>query len=323
MKWGIMSTARINRLFLAGARQAADVEIVAVASRDRASAEHYAGEHGIERAHGSYEALLADDGVEALYISLPNSMHVEWSIKALEAGKHVLCEKPLSRRADEVRQAFDAAERNDRLLMEAFMYRHNPQTKRVVELVQDGAIGRLRLIRGAFSFHTASDSDVRLSTALAGGALMDVGCYCVNGARLLGGEPERVSAEQTLGGEGVDIVFAGTMRFADDVIGHFDAGLALAPRDELEVVGETGSLFLDDPWHCRTPAIELRRRDGTELIELEPVDSYGLEAENFSRAIRGEQPLLLGRDDALGQARAIEALYEAADTGRVVSLTSG
>ena len=152
---------------------------------------------------------------------------------------------------------------------------------------------------------------------------MDVGCYCVSGARLIAGEPERVSAEQVLGGDGVDIVFTGTMRFTDDVLAHFDAGLALASRDELEVVGEHGSLFLDDPWHCRVPVIELRRPDGTELIELVPADSYGLEAENFSRAIRGQEPALLGREDAVGQARAIEALYEAAETGRVVSLPSG
>jgi predicted dehydrogenase len=149
---------------------------------------------------------------------------------------------------------------------------------------------------------------------------MDVGCYCVNGARLIAGEPERVSAEAVTGGEDVDIVFAATMRFGDAVVGHFDAGLALATRDELEVVGEDGSLFLDDPWHCRAPLIELRREDGVERIELQATDSYRLEAENMSLAVRGEAPPLLGRDDAAGQARAIEALYEAADSGRTVTL---
>ena len=149
---------------------------------------------------------------------------------------------------------------------------------------------------------------------------MDVGCYCVSGARLLAGEPERVSAEQALGGDGVDIAFAGTMRFADDVIAHFDAGLALAARDELEVIGDAGALFLDDPWHARAPVIELRRDGGVERIELEPVDSYRLEAENMSAAIRGDGRPLLGRDDAVGQARAIEALYEAAGAGQVVTL---
>jgi predicted dehydrogenase len=320
VKWGILSTARINRLLIAGARGSPEAEIVAVASRDRPRADSYAREHGIERAHGSYEALLADPEVEVVYISLPNSMHAEWSVRALEAGKHVLCEKPLSRRSTDVDRAFDAAERHGKVLMEAFMYRHNPQTLRLIELIGQGAVGRLRVIRSAFSFAGLDPSDVRLSSALDGGALMDVGCYCVNAARLIAGEPQRVSAEQVIGGDGVDIAFAATMRFGDDVLGHFDAGVALAPRDELEVVGEDGSLFLDDPWHCRVPVIELRRENDVERIEVPVVDSYRLEAENMSLAIRGEAAPLLGRDDAAGQARAIEALFEAAGSGRTVTL---
>jgi D-xylose 1-dehydrogenase (NADP+, D-xylono-1,5-lactone-forming) len=320
VKWGIMSTAQINRLFLAGARQARNVEIVAVAGRDRAGAERYAREHQIERAHAGYESLLADPDVQAVYISLPNSMHIEWSVRALEAGKHVLCEKPLSSRREEVELAFDVATRHQRLLMEAFMFRHNPQTLRLTELVRDGAVGRLRLIRASFSFFAADPANVRLSAALEGGALMDVGCYCVSGSRLLAGEPEHVSAEQTIGGDDVDVVFAGMMRFPDDVVAVIDAGLALAPRDGLEVVGEQGTLWLDDPWHCRVPVIELRRGGEVERIPIEPVDSYRLEAENLSAAIRGNAEPLLGRADAVGQARAIEALYEAADTGRVVAL---
>jgi D-xylose 1-dehydrogenase (NADP+, D-xylono-1,5-lactone-forming) len=150
---------------------------------------------------------------------------------------------------------------------------------------------------------------------------MDVGCYCVSAARLLAGEPARVAAEQALGGDGVDIVFAGTMRFPMEVITHFDAGLALAERDDLEVVGDEGALYLEDPWHCRAPMIELRRRDDMERIELERVDPYRLEAENMSAAIRGEAPLLIDRKDAVGQARAIEALYEAAGSGHVIRLS--
>ncbi|HEY2769865.1 MAG TPA: Gfo/Idh/MocA family oxidoreductase [Solirubrobacteraceae bacterium] len=320
VKWGIMSTARINVKFLAGARQADDVEIVAVGSRDHARGEAFAREHEIPRTHGSYEALLSDPEVEAIYIPLPNSLHVEWSVRALGQGKHVLCEKPLSRRPEEVDRAFDVAEREGRLLMEAFMWRHNPQTHKLTELIEGGAIGRPRLIRASFSFAASDAADVRLLTKLDGGALMDVGCYCVSAARLFGGEPQRVSAEQALGGDGVDVVFAATMRHVDDVISHFDSGLALDARDELEIVGEEGSLFLDDPWHCREPLIELRRGGETERIELQPVNSYQLEAENFSAAIRGEQPPLLGREDAIGQARTIEALYQAADAGQAVSL---
>ncbi|MGZ4181840.1 MAG: Gfo/Idh/MocA family protein [Solirubrobacteraceae bacterium] len=320
IRWGIMSTARINSKFLEGARQSSALEILAVASRERETAERYAAENGIERAYGGYDALLADPDVDAVYISLPNSMHVEWSVRALEAGKHVLCEKPLGRRAADVNRAFDVADREGRLLMEAFMYRHNPQTRRLVELVRDSAVGRVRLIRSAFSFAEADPANVRLTTALDGGALMDVGCYCVSGSRLIAGEPQRVGAEQVAGGDGVDIVFAATMRFADDVLAHFDAGLALNTRDELEVVGDEGSLFLDDPWHCLEPVIEMRRHDTCERIEIEVVNSYRLEAENMSAAIRGEAPLLLDRADALGQARTIEALYEAADTGLPVTL---
>jgi xylose dehydrogenase (NAD/NADP) len=315
-----MSTARINQKFLEGAGQARDVEILAVASRRLDAAQQYAREHGIERAHGSYEAMLADPDIDVVYISLPNSLHVEWTVRALEAGKHVLCEKPLGRRVAEVQAAFDVAEREDLLLMEAFMYRHNPQTRRLAELVAEGAVGRLRMIRSAFSFAEADDANVRLSVAMDGGALMDVGCYCVSASRLLAGEPERVNAEQVTGGDGVDIVFAGTMRFPDDVLASFDAGLALDRRDDLEVVGDRGSLFLDDPWHCLTPVIELRHDGEVQRIEVETINSYRLEAENMSSAILGEAELLLGRTDALGQARAIEALYEAADTGRPVAL---
>ncbi len=323
VNWGILSTANINRLFLAGARKSDQLRVVAVASRDQAAAARYAREHEIERPHGSYESLLADPNIDAVYISLPNSMHVEWSIRALEAGKHVLCEKPLSRRVSEVDRAFEAARAADRLLMEAFMYRHNPQTRKLTQLVAEGAVGRVMMIRSAFSFVAPDPANVRLRQGLDGGALMDVGCYCVSGFRLLAGEPERVGAEQVVGGDGVDVALAGTLRFSGDVIAQFDCGLALSQRDDLEVIGDQGSLFLDDPWHCRRPVIELRRPDGVERITCDVVDSYKLEAENLSAAIRGEQEPLLGREDAVGQARTIEALYDAAETAQVVTLQRG
>jgi xylose dehydrogenase (NAD/NADP) len=318
--WGIISTAHINRLVLAGARESDRVDVVAVASRDQARAEAYAREHGIERAFGSYEALLADPDIDAVYISLPNSLHVEWSIHALEAGKHVLCEKPLDRRPDEVERAFEAAARSGRILMEAFMYRHNPQTAKLRKLVGAGAIGELRVVRSAFSFSLGDPDNVRLAADLDGGALMDVGCYCVSGSRLLGGEPERVYGEQVTGESGVDVLFSGTMRFPHGVASHFDCGFVLPGRDELEVVGSEGSLFLDDPWHARRPVIELRRESGVEEIALEPADSYRLELENLSDAIHGDAEPLLGRDDAVGQARAIDALYRSAASGSPVTL---
>jgi xylose dehydrogenase (NAD/NADP) len=318
--WGVLSTARINRLVLGGARKSDRVDVVAVASRDQARAEAYAREHGIERAYARYEALLEDPEVEAVYISLPNSMHVDWSIRALEAGKHVLCEKPLANRAADAERAFDAAESAQRLLMEAFMYRHHPQTRKLEALVKDGAIGSLQLVRASFSFTVADASNVRLLSDLDGGALMDVGCYCVSAARLLAGEPERVHGEQVLGPSGVDVHFAGTMRFRGGVIGQFDSSLRLPFRDELEAIGSDGSVFLDDPWHCRAPAIDLLRDGETQRIEIEPADSYQLELENVSDAIRGVAQPLLGRADAVGNARAIEALYRSAETGELTAL---
>jgi D-xylose 1-dehydrogenase (NADP+, D-xylono-1,5-lactone-forming) len=320
VSWGFLSTANINDKLLAGAAESDRADVIAVASRDAARAEAYARERGIERAYGSYEELLADPDVEAVYISLPNSLHVEWSIRALEAGKHVLCEKPMSRRAADVERAFDVAEESGRLLMEAFMYRHNPQTARLKELADGGAIGRLRLVRAAFSFSLTDGENVRLNSSLDGGGLMDVGCYCVSGTRLLGGEPERVYGEQVLGESGVDELFTGTMRLPGDVLAQFDAGLVLPVRDELEAIGEEGSLFLDDPWHCKSPVIELRTGGGVEEIVVEPADSYRLQLENMSDAIRGEAEPLLGREDAMGQAHAIEALYRSATEGRPVNL---
>ncbi len=321
VKWGILSTAHINELFLAGVAESPEIEVVTVASRSQQKAESYARAHGIERALGGYEELLDDPEVEAVYIPLPNSLHLEWAERALESGKHVLCEKPLSRRADEVSRAFDVAEREGRILTEAFMYRHHPQTTRLGELLDQRAVGQVSMIRGAFSFSLGARADIRLERGLDGGALMDVGCYCVSGARLVAGEPERVGAEQVLGGDGVDVAFAATMRFPGEILAHFDAGLALGPeRDELEVVGTEGSILLHDPWHCRRPAIELRRDRETETIEVEAADPYRLEAENLSAAIRGKGQLLLGREDAVAQARAIEALYRSAETGQMVEL---
>ncbi|HEU5477826.1 MAG TPA: Gfo/Idh/MocA family oxidoreductase [Gaiellaceae bacterium] len=320
VKWGFLSTADINRKVIPGAHASDKVELVAVASRDQSRAETYASEWEIPRAYGSYEELLADPEIEAIYISLPNTLHAEWSIKAVEAGKHVLCEKPFTRHPEEIQAAFDAAERSGRLLSEAFMYRHNPQTAKLVELVRDGAIGELRLIRSAFSYGLYDQENIRLRTDVEGGALMDVGCYNVSGSRLLGGEPERVWGEAWYGPSGTDWVFAGTLRFPGDVIATFDCGTALVERDELEAIGSEGSLFLDDPWHCNVPVIEVRRDEQVERIELDPVDSYRLELENLSDAIRGEAELLLGREDALAQATALEALHRSATTGAAVYL---
>ena len=314
LRWGLLSTARVNGALLGSGHG----DFVAVASRSAERAEAYAREHGLERWHDSYEALLADAEVDAVYVPLPNSMHVEWSIRALEAGKHVLCEKPMSRHPEDVESAFDVAAREGLVLMEAFMYRHNPQIARARALIAEGAIGRLRLVRAAFSFTVRDPEDIRLQGDLEGGGLMDVGCYCVSGARALAGaEPERVYAEQVTGGRGVDVAMVATLRFPGDVLATIDCGLSYTARDELEAIGDEGSIFLDDPWHGRETVIEVRGAGReTERVEIVRENSYALELADFEAAARGEREPLLGRDDALGQARAIEALYRSAEAGR-------
>lgn len=318
--WGLLSTARIAARVVAGATKTDAADIVAVASRDGATAQAFADAHGIARAHGSYEALLADPAVEAVYIPLPNSMHVDWTLRALQAGKHVLCEKPMDRRPEQIARAFDVADEQGLVLSEGFMWRHNPQTQRLGELLDEATIGTVRLVRACFSFVLARDVDVRLDAALDGGALMDVGCYCVSGVRLVAREPLDVSAQVVTGPTGVDLRLSGLLRFDDDVLGVIDCGLDMYSRGELEIVGTEGRLLLPDPWHAISPRIVVERGFERETVKLDAADSYTRELEDAAAAIAGDRPPLLGRADALGQARTIEALYRAAAEGRTVTL---
>jgi D-xylose 1-dehydrogenase (NADP+, D-xylono-1,5-lactone-forming) len=321
LRLGILSTANITSQLLRAAATTPAVDVVAVASRDALRAQAFALEHAIPRPYGSYDELLADEEVDAVYVPLPNSLHHEWTLRALAAGKHVLSEKPYSRRPEEVDEAFDAADEAGLVLMEAFMYRHHPQTHRVAELVAEGAVGRPRLIRATFSFVLSDETNIRARPELDGGALMDIGCYCVSGARLLAGEPERVSAEQVVGPTGIDLSFHGTMRFANDVVSQFDCSFALPRAQRLEVEGEEGALVVESPWRTDWPGDRLLRRgDEVEHVDVEEADSYRLELENLAAAATGAEQPLLGREDALGQARAIDALYRSAAEGRTIEL---
>ncbi len=314
VRFGLLSTGNINRHLLSTRGEGKGYEIVAVASRDTSRAEEYAREKGIERAHGSYEELLADPDVDAVYISLPNSLHHEWTMRALHAGKHVLVEKSYTRRPHEVEEAFGAAERAGLVLMEGFMWRHNPQTGRFIELLPE--IGELLTIRATFSFALTWAEDIRLVPELGGGSLLDVGCYCVSGVRLLaGGEPDRVHGEAVRRRGGVDEVFTAVLRFGD-VTAEFTCGFR-AEHMGLEAIGTLGTIFTADPWHARKPMLVVNGREEP----MEPTSSYRLELENLCAAIRGEADPLLGRDDALGQARTLDALLRSAETHHAISLT--
>jgi len=322
LRWGVLSPALITEKVLRGAARSQIVDVVAMASRDGARARRAAARWGIRRAYASYDELLQDDDVEAVYIPLPNGLHHRWTMRALEAGKHVLCEKPYSPRPDEVAEAFDRAQRNGLLLSEAFMFRYNPQIEALRRMVVDErVIGDLRLVASSFTWPTDAPGEVRLDPALDGGALLDVGVYCISAARLLAGEPSSVAAQDVLGPSGVDVAFTATMRFDGDVLSHFDCGFHLPERGSLEVVGTSGVLRLDDPWHCYRPGITHIGADGNRReITVPLADSYQLQLDAFSHAVRGGEPTLLGRADALGQARAVAALRRAARTGAVVEV---
>ena len=337
VRWGILSTARINDWVLDATRDSPAVEFVAVGGRSRERTERWAAERDIERAYGSYADLLVDPEIDAVYISLPNGLHVEWTVAALRAGKHVLCEKPLSRDAAAVAAAAEVAEGADLLLAEAFMYRYHPQTERVAELLRSGRIGRLRHVNATLSFAMGGGiDDPRLLPEMEGGALMDVGCYCVSAVRLFAGEPRSVYADYRHDGAAVDLRAGAMLWLGDDVSAQFDCAMDLPRRDRLELVGDEGTLTLLDPWHCRTGVIELRRAptlpygppepgDGIERVSVDPdgalgltgklADAYRFEVEAVSAAIASGTRPCFGAADAVAQARTIEALDRSARIG--------
>jgi predicted dehydrogenase len=314
VRWGILGPGDIAHRLLADSGRAANFSVVAAGSRNLDRAQTFAAKHGIAQAYGSYEALLADPEVDAVYIGVPNSLHHPMTMLALEAGKHVLCEKPYSRHPEQVAEAFDAADAAGLHLMEAFMWRHAPQTRRFMELLPE--VGDLQSIRSTFAFAMAKTADVRLEPGLDGGSLMDVGCYAVSGSRMVAGtEPVAVFGEQTIGPSGVDVRFSGMLRFESGVVSEIVAGFTSNQRS-LEAVGSKGTLLSRDPWQGELGGLELN--GAAEPVV--PDDAYRLEMESLSAAILGRAKPLLDRADALAQARTIEALYRSAASGQAVSL---
>jgi predicted dehydrogenase len=319
VRWGVLGTGSIARTVV-GADPGA---FVAVASRDPAKAAAF----GLEQSFGAYEDLVASDAVDAVYVALPNSLHPEWTVRALRAGKHVLCEKPFAQNRADAQRSADAAQAAGRQITEGFMWRLHPQTILARQLLADGAIGRLAHIRAALRI-TAGPGDVRRSPDLGGGALSDVGCYCASAMRLFGGEPRRITAEAVF--DGVDMRFAALLRLPDGVLGTFDAALDLPRADELELVGTEGSLRIPDPWVCRGGELELTRKGVTERLPVDPAgryaltgaegDPYRIEFATVSTAIAAGTPLEFAGDDAIAQATAYEALQRSARRGSPVSL---
>jgi xylose dehydrogenase (NAD/NADP) len=313
LRLGLLCTARINDAVLAAARAGDAVNVVAVASRDADRAASYAVQNGIARAHSSYRELLEDAGVDAVYLPLPNSLHVEWALRAIAAGKHVLCEKPLAWTGADAAAVVAAARRAGVVLAEGFMYRHHPQTRALCELAGSGALGRVERIRSWFSFTAEMPQDaIVLDSALHGGALLDIGCYRVSVSRLLAGEPISVSAEMDTGPTGVDLRVRGRMRFSAGVEAEFEAALDRPDDAGVEVIASGGTATLADPWHCLAPGIAI---GGGHTIEVAPADPYRLQLDDFAAAVREGRAALVSGEEIVGQARTLEALIESARQG--------
>jgi len=322
LNWGLLSTANINNALIPPLRVSERNHLLAIASRTQQAADAYAREKKISRAYGSYESLLADPEIDVIYNSLPNLLHAEWTIKAVEAGKHVLCEKPLALNVEEVDAIQAAARKHGRVVMEAFMYRHHPQTLKVQEIVKSGSLGTLRLVRGSFSFRLSRDGDVRLDPALGGGSIWDVGCYPISYARsVIGGNPLEVFGWQVTGPTGIDETFVGQMRFDHEVHAQFDCSFVIPLHWFMEIVGSEGVLTVPSPFKPETDEkIFLMHRDKTETIKVKGQELYIGEVEDMADAILlGREPRI-SLEDSRANVAVIYALLESARTGKPVKL---
>lgn len=321
VRWGILSTAHIaTRRLLPAFARSQTATVVAIASRQREKAEKVASQAGILRAHGSYDALLEDPEVEAIYNPLPNNLHQAWTVRAAAAGKHVLCEKPLAVNAREAQEMVEACRRAGVLLLEAFMYRFHPQIEELQRLTRDGAVGKPWLVRSAFTFMATDPADIRLQASLGGGGLLDVGSYCVNVSRLLLGEPRTAFASAVFERK-VDVRLAGILQF-DDAAALFDCGVRAPQRQFCEVVGTDGTVLLPRPFQPEEePAlIVVRRGSREERIEIPGTNQYTKMIDYFGACIRQGLSLRFPAEDAVANMRVLDALAQSARMGQTVTL---
>jgi len=329
IRWGILSTAKINQALLDPIREAERSELAAVASRDLAKAKAYASTEDIPKAYGSYEEMLADPAIDVVYISLPNGLHCEWTVKAAEAGKHVLCEKPLVTTMEDFERVEAAATANNVTVFEAFMHLHHPQTLKIKEVVHSGQLGDIRLINSWFNFYLPPENanNIRLSTELSGGSLWDVGVYTNSMAIVMAnaGAPVEVWANQTIGETGVEVALSGQMRFANGVVAQIASSFRTPFREGTFIVGNDGILEVAEPWKPSETGsdalMSISRQDGTtQLITTPAINPYLCEVQAMEACILDGAdpvvPLSLSRDFL----RTILALYQSAQTGQPVSL---
>ena len=322
LRWGLLCTARINRAVIPPIRSSRKSQLVAVASRDAERASAYASTWGIPRFFSSYEALLEDPDIDVVYISLPNSMHAEWSIKAMQMGKHVLCEKPITTRSSDLEEVAEVALKSGRIITEAFMYRHHPQTLRVKEMIDNGEVGSLQLIQGTFGFLNTRSSDPRFDPALGGGSLWDVGCYPISYACYLTGQmPIEVFGHQVTGATGIDVLYTGYLFFPSGTICQFDCSFSSEPRARLDLTGDKGTINIPEPYKPgKQTKLYVQKSGEKRTIDLKGKELYLGEIEDIENAIlEGTQPRL-SLMESKQTIQTIEALYKSSRLSRPVKL---
>jgi predicted dehydrogenase len=340
IRWGLLSTARINERIIPAIRASPRCELVAVASQGGSEkARDYAAKWDIPRSHGSYDSLLADADLDAVYIPLPNALHLRWTLEAAKAGKHVLCEKPLALTAAEVNQMADAARRHQVVVQEAVMMRYHLQTRQLQQRLSEMIIGEIRLMRGVFAFNLSRPGDIRLDAKLGGGSIWDLGSYPVCFQRtMLRAEPIEVHGWQVASADGVDLSFAGQMRFSSGALTQFFSSFQAAPQAEMEIIGSAGRIHLDLPYlnkvgvssHVRIWRSGVSRAAGTfgdavshfdeETVTYEDVQAYHDEVEAIAACILdGAEPVVSLRESR-GNVAALQALCTSAREGRPVRL---
>jgi xylose dehydrogenase (NAD/NADP) len=328
IRWGVLGTANIGRVAVIPAIQASKGnELVSIASRNVEKARDFAAKNGIPNSCGSYQELLDNPEIDAVYIPLPNSLHKEWAVKAARAGKHVLCEKPLALSSNECMEMEQAARDSGVFLMEGFMYRFHPRTMKVKAMIDEGVIGKLSTIEASFTFRLTNPDNVRFSAELGGGALMDVGCYCVNVIRTMAGEePTAVSAQSVPADSGVDGRLAGLMKFNSGILAHFDCSLLDERRERYLVAGDKGFLeveraFLPGNTDCRIREVHGREKEVVHTIAGD--DEYRLMVDHFSDCIVNNRRPEFDAVEAVANMRAIRALTDSADqNGKLIELES-
>ncbi len=324
LNWGLLSTARINRALIKPLRASKRTRLLGVASRSLSSAEAYAREWSIPRAYETYDALLNDPEIDVVYNPLPNHLHAEWTIKAMQAGKHVLCEKPLALTLAEVDAIITASKETGKFVAEAFMYRHHAQTVRVKEIVDGGGIGKIQLIKGAFTFTLKRESDVRLVKEYGGGCLWDVGCYPVSYARtIVGAKPVEVFGWQVMGPGGCDESFYGQVRFENGTCLQFDSGFQSPTRSFIEIVGTEGTIHIPNPFKPGSKEEISIRREGRkweERVKIKGQELYLGEVEDMCNAVQHGTPLRISLEDSRENTATLLALLDSANTNRTNSV---